>query len=97
MGRTPDRFPGAREDEALVLDDTGVDPSALGEIRRNGSDIKAFDGTGVFNLRQTGTVPSPGGIGHVLLSLDGVNFTSECPLIGDGWLVNENGFLLVVG
>lgn len=51
MGRTPDRFPGEREDEGIILEDVGLDPSVVGEIRLNGSDIKAKDGTGVFNLR----------------------------------------------
>jgi hypothetical protein len=51
MPRTPDRKPGAADEEGIFLSDEGVDPSVIGEIRRNGSDIKAKDGTGVFNLR----------------------------------------------
>ena len=51
MPGTPDRFPGVREDEGVLLEDAGVDPTQVGEIRLNGSDLKAKDGTGVFNLR----------------------------------------------
>ena len=51
MPGTPDRFPGVREDEGVLLEDVGVDPTQVGEIRLNGSDLKAMDGTGVFNLR----------------------------------------------
>lgn len=36
-------------------------------------------------------------IGHVLMSTDGLTFTVECPLTADGWLVNDNGIMLVVG
>jgi hypothetical protein len=49
--RTPDRFPGESDEEGILLEDAGVDPAVVGEIRRNGSDFKAKDGSGVFNLR----------------------------------------------
>jgi hypothetical protein len=48
---TPDRFPGEADEEGIRLEDVGADPAVIGEIRRNGSDIKAKDGAGVFNLR----------------------------------------------
>lgn len=51
MGRTPDRFPGEREDEGILLEDAGTDPVVLGGIRRVGTDLKGRDGAGVFNLR----------------------------------------------
>lgn len=38
----------------------------------------------------------PTAAGDVLLSLDGLTFESVTPLIGDGWLVNEGGELLIV-
>lgn len=51
MGRTPDRFPGARIEERISLEDQAANPPEIGDIQRNGSDILAKDGTGVFNLR----------------------------------------------
>lgn len=57
MPRTPDRFPGESDDEGIVLSDAAADPTVLGEIVRNGNDIKAKDGTGVFNLRSGGATP----------------------------------------
>lgn len=51
MPITPDRKPGPSDEEALLLEDTATDPTVVGEIRRNGNDLKAKDGSGVFNLR----------------------------------------------
>jgi hypothetical protein len=48
---TPDRKPGPSDEEAVIFEDTATDPLLVGEIRRNGNDLKAKDGTGVFNLR----------------------------------------------
>lgn len=53
MPQTPDRWPGPLYEEAIYLEDTAVSPSAVGEIRRSGSDILAFDSAGLFNLRQS--------------------------------------------
>lgn len=33
MGQTPDRFPGRREDECLLLDSGSIHPTETGEIR----------------------------------------------------------------
>jgi len=46
MARTPDPI-----GDSVELPDGGSDPTIVGEIRRNGTDIKALDGLGVFNLR----------------------------------------------
>jgi len=46
MARTPDPLQGT-----LDLPDLGEDPTEVGQIGRNGTDIKAVDGSGVFNLR----------------------------------------------
>lgn len=48
-----------------------------------------------------GTVPATGP-GQVLLSLDGLDFSAETPLTAPdngsaGWLVNDGGYMLVVG
>lgn len=51
MPLTPDRKPGISDDEGIILEDVGVDPTVVGEILRNGTDFKAKDGSGVFNLR----------------------------------------------
>lgn len=51
MSRTPDRVPGVADEEGIILEDMGVDPAVVGEIRLNGVDFKAKDGSGVFNLR----------------------------------------------
>lgn len=51
MPLTPDRRPGPSDEEAVIFEDTATDPTLVGEIRRNGNDLKAKDGTGVFNLR----------------------------------------------
>jgi hypothetical protein len=53
MPRTPDRRPGAVDEEEILLEDRTADgpPTAVGAIRRNGGDILAFDGVGLFNLR----------------------------------------------
>ena len=61
MARTPDRFPGIRREEGIVLDsvdDEGnpiVDPIELGSILRRNSDdrFRMLDGQGVFNPRET--------------------------------------------
>lgn len=55
---TPDRFPGEREDEAIVLDDrsSGVDPgppAKAGEIRRVSESYQAYEAaTGAFDIRE---------------------------------------------
>ena len=37
-------------------------------------------------------------VGSVLFSIDGVAFTEQTPLVGTtGWLVNDEGTLIVVG
>lgn len=51
MPQTPDRKPGKSDEEGLVLSNESIDPAVIGEFRLNGTDIKAKDGLGVFNLR----------------------------------------------
>ena len=51
MSRTPDRVPGVADEEGVVLEDVGLDPTIPGELRYNGGDFKAKDAAGVFNLR----------------------------------------------
>lgn len=56
MPRTPDRFPGVREDEGIILSDESTQPSQVGELRNDGGDFYAQDNLGVFNLRQDGVI-----------------------------------------
>jgi len=54
VGRTPDRFPGIRRDEGLVLADAGTATAETGEFRNNAGTLLARDSTGEFNLRSGG-------------------------------------------
>jgi hypothetical protein len=51
MPRTPDRFPGPTYEEGVYLESVVDDPATVGEVRLVGSDFKARDGLGIFNLR----------------------------------------------
>jgi hypothetical protein len=51
--------------DGIELPDAGIDPVNIGDIKRNGNDIKAKDGSGVFNLRANAT------LGVVILTIDG--------------------------
>lgn len=51
MPQTPDRFPGAAQEEQTVYEDNGVDPSAPGGITFNGGAFRMWDALGVFNPR----------------------------------------------
>lgn len=79
MGRTPDRSPGPSYEEGIYFEDHGGDPSTIGEIRRNGGALKAFDSGGVFDLRSgTGLSASA----HKALK-DLIHFLDDGP--ADGW------------
>lgn len=43
--------PGSTSSAKVILTNSGVDPATVGEVTLNGTDIKAKDGVGVFNLR----------------------------------------------
>ena len=78
MPLTPDRRPGESDEEGLILSDEGVNPTVVGEFRRNGNDHLAKDGTGVFNLRSgSGLTPAAH---EVLLQL--IHFIDEGPAEG---------------
>lgn len=78
MPLTPDRRPGPSDEEAVVFEDTATDPTLVGEIRRNGSDLKAKDGSGVFNLRSGAGLTADQH--RVLLQL--IHFIDEGPADG---------------
>ena len=53
MPRTPDRFPGEREEEVIKLEPTS-EPAAPGEIRFNGTSFTLNDGQGEYDPRTSG-------------------------------------------
>jgi hypothetical protein len=64
MPRTPDRFPGARVEEELVLEDRGPggdsdgDPTDEGAIRRVTNTLRAFIGAAVRQILQIKNPPA---------------------------------------
>lgn len=51
MTKTPDRFPGSREETEVVLRDQASDPTDAGAMRYNSGDFRMKDSVGVFNPR----------------------------------------------
>ena len=51
MGTTPDRHPGPRQEEELILDDYSSDPSSAGGITYNSGSFAMQDSVGVFDPR----------------------------------------------
>lgn len=51
MAKTPDRFPGTREEQELLLEPESTGPTTVGAIRLVSGDFLARDNAGVFNLR----------------------------------------------
>lgn len=98
MSKTPDRFPGEREDEGLVISDEGIDPDKLGEVRYSAGDFKMKDHLGVFNPRTSGG----GGYtathtGQFLASVDGATFVPALPVIDDQFnVVVDDQYEIVV-
>lgn len=56
MPTTPDRFPGSREEDEIVLEEQAVDPADEGAIRYVNGSLKGKDSTGVFDLRSGGGI-----------------------------------------
>jgi hypothetical protein len=55
MPITPDRFPGAlEEDEEVIFAPTPGEPSVAGAVKYNGADFQMRDASGVFNPRVGG-------------------------------------------
>lgn len=105
MPKTPNRRfgPGFESTNEFELQTT--DPTELGEMRyvdQGGGqgDFRMRDRLGVFNPRDggTGTLPVPVNVGQVLFAKTASEFTVEQPLTtAQGWLVNEEGTLIIVG
>lgn len=80
MPLTPDDLQGGISDaDLLLLRDAGVNPAAIGEVRRNGNDLLAYDGAGLFNLRGSGGISAAQ---HKALR-DLIHFLDDGP--GDGF------------
>lgn len=78
----------------------GVPAATEGESRYLGGSFQMRDALGVFNPRYAGQggLPSPPGPGGVLISPDGIVWQAAWALTSQqGWLVNDEGLLLVSG
>lgn len=51
MVRTPDRYPGAREEEEVQFQEQSTDPTVEGAVRYVSGSFRMLDGTGVFDPR----------------------------------------------
>lgn len=67
MTRTPDRFPGSREDDELILEDVSQNPLVEGAMRYVLGSFQFKDGSGVFNARVGGGAD----LGQLVLTLAG--------------------------
>jgi hypothetical protein len=70
---TPDRFPGTREEEALVIKPSASPPTIVGEVRLVSGDVLIRDNVGVYNPRAGASL-----LGRAIFKSDGgLIFTSE--------------------
>lgn len=96
MGRTPDRYPGPREETEVQFFEQAEAPTVDGAMRYVSGAFSMKDSVGVFNPRAG--LPVPGEAGEILFAASDSSFTAETPLTSDaGWLVNNDGILLIVG
>lgn len=56
MGRTPDRYPGVREEEEIKFDEQSSDPSEQGALRYVSGYFRGYDSEGAFGLRGGGGI-----------------------------------------
>ena len=54
MGRTPDRYPGIREESAILLDDNASAPTDPHTIARVNGELRVVDAVGAYNPRSGG-------------------------------------------
>lgn len=54
MGKTPDRFPGTREEDEIELVEDTTDPTVEGRMRYVSGSFKLRDASGVFDPRSGG-------------------------------------------
>lgn len=97
MGRTPDRMPGASDEEETVYEDRVADgdPTTAGALRYVGPAFKMKDGVSVFNPHSPYAATA---IGQILYSADGTTFAKEIPILtNDGFVVVTDDGRIVVG
>lgn len=96
MPLTPDSKHGPSYEEGIYMSETSLATEA-GELRYASGRWSLYDGTGEYDPRAG--VASPTAIGQVLISLDGVAFTAQSPLVSDlgGVITNDNGHMVVQG
>lgn len=56
MPRTPDRYPGVREEDEVRFDEVQADPPDAGSVRYVNGYLRARDSEGVFGLRGGGGI-----------------------------------------
>jgi len=71
MTGTPDRFPGSRDEDELILRDQGADPTTIGATRYVSGDFRMRDSVGVFNPRDGGAGQGGTGLRIIQVSLTG--------------------------
>ena len=97
MPQTPDRFPGEREDEGLILSDEGLEPDKDGEVRYNSGDFRMKDHLGVFNPRSSGGGTTPTHRDQILFA-NGSVFTPGRIVVDDNYnIVCDDNHEIVVG
>ena len=99
MSTTPDRFPGPAVEEEVQFEDRSIDgnPTVDGAVRFVGDDFVGRTSTGVKSLTAAALPPATD-VGQVLLSVAGATLEVRLPITTEaGWLVNDDGHLLVVG
>ena len=92
---------GGRDERVndLYMEELVGDPTEAGQIRHRTNDIVAFVGGTVKSLTLgSGALPPATQVGQVLFSVSGSTFTVELPVTSaEGWLVNNEGILIVNG
>ena len=76
MAATPDRFPGAREEDEVLFDSNAGDPTVEGALRYTGTDFKLKDSIGVFNPR-----PNAVGVLEITPRVQSLGSASFFPLL----------------
>lgn len=83
MPKTPDRFPGTREETELLLRSQGTDPTDAGAARYVSGDFRLRDSIGVFNPRDdekakvSANDTTPGYLNGKLVAGTGIALTEQ--------------------
>lgn len=78
MPTTPDRFPGTREEDEIVLESSGDPPSGPGAMKYDGTSFQLQDASGTYNPRSGSSL-----LGKVVFKADGgiIYTTSGDPIV----------------